>query len=94
MYDCNSDINMLLTTLSLGVKESTFKIGFDSRFNKWFDNIINIHAELNENDTIAKITSYKDDEIFSIFKNSTLYGSISLEAFSTIYSASSSLIWT
>lgn len=71
MYDCNSDINMLLTTLSLGVKESTFKIGFDSRFNKWFDNIINIHAELNENDTIAKITSYKDDEIFSIFKNST-----------------------
>ena len=71
MYDCNSDINMLLTTLSLGVKESTFKIGFDSKFNKWFDNIINIHAELNENDTIAKITSYKDDEIFSIFKNST-----------------------
>lgn len=69
MYDCNSDIKMLLTTLSLGVKESTFKIGFDSKFNKWFDNVINLHAELNENDVIANITSADNNEIFSIFRN-------------------------
>ena len=59
MYDCNSDIKMLLTTLSLGVKESTFKIGFDSKFNKWFDNVINLHAELNENDVIANLNISK-----------------------------------
>ena len=69
MYDCNSDIKMLLTTLSLGVKESTFKIGFDSKFNKWFDNVINLHAELNENDVIANITSADNNAIFSIFRN-------------------------
>ena len=69
MYDCNSDIQMLLTTQSLGVKESTFKIGFDSRFSKWFDNVINIHANLEEGDTIANITSSADGQIFSIFRN-------------------------
>lgn len=71
MYDCNSDIKMMLTSLSLGVKESTFKIGFDSKYNKWFDNIINIKAEVVTNDAIAKITSAEDDAIFAVFKNNT-----------------------
>jgi len=70
MYDCNSDIQMMLTTLSLGVKESTFKIRFDSRFNRWFDDTINIHTNLEANDNIINITSYANGEIFSVFKNS------------------------
>lgn len=69
MYDCNADVKMLLSTLSLGVKESTFKVGFDSRFNRWFDDVINIHANLTEGDTIANISSAKDNEIFAIFRN-------------------------
>jgi len=69
MYDCNSDIEMLLTTQSLGIKQSTFKIGFDSKYNNWFGNTINIKADLSNGDEIAKITSFKNDEVFSIFKN-------------------------
>ena len=69
MYDCNSDIEMLLTTKSLGIKQSTFKISFDSEFNNWFGNTLNIKANLSENDPIVNITSFKDNEIFSIFKN-------------------------
>ena len=70
MYDCNSDIQMLLTTKNLGTKQSTFKIGFDSKFNNWFGNIINVKANLSEGDSVAKITSAKDGEIFSVFSNS------------------------
>lgn len=69
MYDCNSDIEMLLTTESLGIKQSTFKIGFDSKYDNWFGNTINIKADLSSGDEVAKITSFKDNEVFSIFKN-------------------------
>lgn len=69
MYDCNSDIEMLLSTRNLGIKQSTFKIGFDSKFNNWFGNVINLNANISTNDAIAKITSSNDGEIFSIFKN-------------------------
>ena len=69
MYDCNSDIEMLLTTESLVIKQSTFKIGFDSKYDNWFGNTINIKADLSSGDEVAKITSFKDNEVFSIFKN-------------------------
>ena len=71
MYDCNSDIQMLLTTNHLGIKQSTFKIGFDSKFNNWFGNIINIKGNINEGDSILKITSSEDGAMFSIFSNLT-----------------------
>ena len=69
MYDCNADIDLMLTTEHLGVKQSKFKVSFNSLFDKWFDNVININAELNAGDDILKITSANDDKIYSVFKN-------------------------
>lgn len=66
---CNPDVEMLLTTLNFGVKQSTFKIGIESRFNRWFDDTINIHAALTTGDNIFTIASYKNGEIFSTLKN-------------------------
>lgn len=48
MYDCNVELQMLLSTLNVGVKQSTFKIGFDSLFNNWFGNAINFKVNLND----------------------------------------------
>ena len=67
--NCNVDIELLLTTYNFGVKYSTFKIGVDSKFNRWFDDTININANLTTNDEIMKISSSKNNEIFSILKN-------------------------
>lgn len=71
MYDCHSDIEMLLTTRNLGVKHSTFKISFTSEFDKWFDNTINIKLSepIAEGNKVAKITSGLDNKIYSIFAN-------------------------
>ena len=69
MYDCDANLDMILSTKNLGVKQSYFLISFDSLFNKWFDNVINLKAELNEGDEIIKITSANDDKIYSVFKN-------------------------
>lgn len=49
MYDCNFDIQMLLSTLNLGVKQSTFKFGFNSIYDGWFGNTINVKLNLNSN---------------------------------------------
>ena len=66
---CNLDIELLLSTLNFGVKQSTFKIGLTSRFSRWFDDTININANISSGDDIIRISSYKNGEIFTLLKD-------------------------
>ena len=69
MYECNADQQLMLTTKSFGVKNSTFKIGFTSLFDNWFGDTIKIHGNFDAGDAIIKVTSGIDDSIFSLFIN-------------------------
>lgn len=71
MWDCNSDIQLLISTNNLGVKNSTFKVSFTSLFDRWFDDTIDIKLSdsIDPNTTLAKITSGIDGKIYSVFAN-------------------------
>lgn len=66
MYDCYSDVPMQLNSHSLGLKNSTFKIRFDSEFDSWYTYYISLSANVNTNDTLYKITSGQDRAVFTV----------------------------
>ena len=66
MYDCYSDVPMQLNSHSLGLKNSTFKIRFDSEFDSWYTYYIGLSANVNTNDTLYKVTSGKDGAVFTV----------------------------
>ena len=71
IYQCDANLEMLLSTLNFGDKQSTFLIGFDSEFNKWFDNKIDINASASAGDTLLNITSCANDKIFNVILNNS-----------------------
>ena len=55
IYDCKCDLDLILSTKSVGVKQSKYKIGFDSKFSNWFGNTINLNINLNEDTNLGGI---------------------------------------
>lgn len=66
MYDCIANVPVQLSSFSLGLKNSTFRIRFDSEFNSWYTYYIGISANVNTDDILYKITSGVNDAIFSV----------------------------
>lgn len=78
MYDCKVDVPMTLTTMSVGVKKSTFEMRYTSEYDHWLEDSIPVKMNFSISDTpvIATITAYETNTFGVRYNQSYMFSGI------------------
>lgn len=78
MYDCVVDIPMTLTTMSVGVKKSTFEMRYTSEYDHWLEDSIPLKMNFSVSDmpVIAEVTAYEPNTFGVRYNQSYMFSGI------------------